>query len=261
MGTGAGRKRDASDFEAGFLPLGASEGAEQDQRSCAGCDVHPPPGEGTARPGAASGMEHGAAVAAWILLLAIAAYPAAVSGQGKRPPVPATRAALSTLGAAEGNRARVGGCGAASVERSGDPRSGERSAAFLLAEERGRTGFGDSSPHCDLAFVPTGISPDSKHILGWNLENEGLPRESTDFFWLGRAGRSSTQLPSAAFHLQRPAGAGDPIPSRAPGRWPEPPSISGETPSLGDPHETASHDTDRLRAQIRLGGGIGRESG
>lgn len=105
-------------------------------------------------------MERPAVATAWMLLLAIAAYLAPVSSQGKRPPAGATRASPSTLGAAEGSGARVSGGGAAPAERSGDPRSDQRSAVSLLAGERGRTGFYDSSPRGDCAFVPTGISPD-----------------------------------------------------------------------------------------------------
>lgn len=82
----------------------------------------------------------------------------------------------------------MGSCGAAPAERSGDPRSDDCSATLLLVGKRGRKGFGDSSSHGDRAFVPTGISPYPQRFSGWNLENEGLPRGSAAFFWLGRDG-------------------------------------------------------------------------
>lgn len=127
-------------------------------------------------------MERPAAATAWMLLLAIVAYLAPVSGQGKRPPAGATRAAQFTLGFSEWSGARVSGGEVGRAERSGDPRSTERSAVPLLAGERGFTDFCDSSPRGDCAFVPTGISPGSHRFSGWNLENEGLPRGSAAFF-------------------------------------------------------------------------------
>lgn len=193
-----------------------------------------------------------------MLLLAIVAYLAPVSGQGKRPPAGARRAARSTLGFSEGSGARLSGGEIGRAERSGDPRRDKRSAAPLLTGERVLIDFCDSFPRGDCAFVPTGISPGPQRFSGWNLENEGLPRGVCSYLLAG-TGPVRHAAPSAIFHLQLPTGAGDPIPLRARGCWPEPPSISDETPSRGDPLETAAFDTDHLRSQIRPRGGIGRE--
>lgn len=90
-------------------------------------------------------------------------------------------------------------------------------------------------------------------------EREGVSRVGLRFLLAG-AERSSTQLP-AQFSTCSVRPARETRSHRAPGAAGQSllPSISDETPSRGDPHETASHDTDHLRSQIRPGGGIGGE--